>query len=104
MFELEALLLGLEPITALTVGIGALVLVPAISAVNSLTGNSLSDSAKSAAKGGLIFAFDAFDKAQSFVAETGESIQDLISEAKADRNQPKNGIAEHPAREVMIVQ
>ena len=43
MLELETLLLGLEPITALTIGAGALILVPAIGAIDSMTGNSLSD-------------------------------------------------------------
>ena len=28
MFELEALLLGLEPVTALTIGVGALLIAP----------------------------------------------------------------------------
>lgn len=100
--ELEALLLGLEPITALTIGVGALVLVPVVSAVNSMTGNSISDTARSAAKTGLVFALDAVDKTQRAVAETGESFQDLMAEAKAERNQPKNGALENP-REIAIV-
>lgn len=103
MFELEALLLGLEPVTALTIGVGALVLGPVIGAVNSMTGNSISDGARSAAKSGIGLAMEAFDKTQHFVAETGESFQDLIAEAKADRSKGKNGAADHSPREVSIV-
>lgn len=105
MFELETLLLGLEPITALTIGVGALLLAPAIGAVNSLTGNSISDSSRSAAKTGLIWVFEAFDHTQGAVAEAGESLQDLIAEAKSDRasqTKPKNGAMETP-REVSII-
>jgi len=101
--ELQALLLGLEPITALAVGVGALALPPAVAAVDSWTGHSLSESAKSAAKTGLIWAFDAFGKAQSAIAEAGESFQDLVAEAKADLAHNKSEAAEKSSREVIIM-
>lgn len=103
MFELETLLLGLEPITALTIGAGALLVVPAIGAVNSLTGNAVSDSGRSVAKTGLMWVFDAFDKTQGAIAEAGESFQDLIAEAKAEKASAKNGSADKSPREVAIL-
>ncbi len=102
MLELETLLLGLEPITALAIGAGALILVPVLGAVNSMTGNTLSDSARGAAKTGLVFALDTFDKGQRAIAEAGESFQDLVAEAKSDRTKPTNGASETP-REVSII-
>jgi len=102
MLELETLLLGLEPITALTIGAGALILVPAIGTIDSMTGNSFSDSARGVAKTGLVLALDTFDKGQRLIAEAGESFQDLVAEAKSERNKPTNGAPEAP-REVSIV-
>lgn len=101
MFELEALLLGLEPITAAVIGVGALVLVPIVGALDSATGNNVSDSARTAAKTGLVWTFDALDKAQSSFAEASESFKDLVAEAKAERTTSRNGTSEAP-REVTI--
>ena len=90
MIELEALLLGLEPITALAIGVGALVIAPVVGTVGTFTdkgspvGDSISKSAHSVAKGGLIWAFDIFENTQNFFAEAAESFQDLVAEAKAD--------------------
>ena len=100
--ELEALLLGLEPMTALAVGIGTLAIAPLVGAVDSLTGHNLSESTRSAAKTSLVWAFEAFDKTQSAAAEVSESFQDLIAEAKADRMAPKNGSVDSVPREVTI--
>jgi hypothetical protein len=102
MFELEALLLGLEPMTAAVIGVSALVLAPVIGAVDAATGHNLTDSARTTAKTGLIWAFQAFDKAQSTVAEAGESFQDLMAEAKADMRASNNGVSEASPREVTI--
>ncbi|MCU0533373.1 MAG: DUF5132 domain-containing protein [Hydrococcus sp. Prado102] len=102
MFELEALLLGLEPMTAAAIGVGALLLAPAVGAIDSMTGNQLTETSRNAAKTGLIWAFEAFDKVQSSVAETSESFQDLVAEAKADRKSSKNGSAEVAPREVTV--
>jgi hypothetical protein len=100
--ELEALLLGLEPMTALAVGVGALAIAPVIGAVDSLTGHNVSESTRSAAKTGLVWVFEAFDKTQSAAAEVSESFQDLIAEAKAERVTSKNGTVEASPREVTI--
>lgn len=100
--ELEALLLGLEPMTALAVGVGALAIAPVIGAVDSLTGHNVSEGTRSAAKTGLVWVFEAFDKTQSAAAEVSESFQDLIAEAKAERMTSKNGTVEASPREVTI--
>jgi hypothetical protein len=100
--ELEALLLGLEPMTALAVGVGALVIAPVIGAVDSLTGHNIAESTRSVAKTGMVWAFEAFDKTQSAAAEVSESFQDLMAEAKAERMSSKNGTAEAIPREVTI--
>jgi hypothetical protein len=102
MFELEALLLGLEPMTAAVIGVSALVIAPVIGAVDAATGHNISESARTTAKTGLVWAFQAFDKAQSAAAEAGESFQDLIAEAKADMRGSKNGASDPSPREVTI--
>ncbi|PMB51012.1 DUF5132 domain-containing protein [Fischerella thermalis CCMEE 5205] len=100
--ELEALLLGLEPMTAAVIGVGALVLVPVVSALDSATGHNVSESARNAAKTGLIWTFEAIDKAQSTFAEASESFKDLVAEAKAERSSSKNGTSDSTPREVTI--
>ena len=102
MFELEALLLGLEPMTAAVIGVGALVAAPVIGAVDAATGHNISEGARSAAKTGLVWVFQAFDKVQSNAAEASESFQDLIAEAKADMRTSKNGTGDLSPREVTI--
>lgn len=98
--ELQALLLGLEPMTALVIGVGALVLAPAIATVgtltaNSNTGDSIAESGRSVAKAGLVFGLDVLDKTQTFLAETAESFQDLLAEAKTDQAIAKAKAAEN---------
>lgn len=94
--ELEALLLGLEPLTALTIGIGALAIAPVAGAIGSAmgskseAGNSLSESSRNLAKSGLVSVFDAFDKTQKVFAEAGESFQDLVAEARNDLNNSRS--------------
>jgi hypothetical protein len=102
MFELEALLLGLEPMTAAAIGVGALLLAPVLGAIDAATGHKASESTREVAKTGLVWAFEAFDRVQSTVAEANESVQDLIAEAKAERSTSKNGTAEIAPREVTI--
>ncbi len=87
----EVLFFGLEPLTALAVGVGALVLAPVIGVVGTVAGKdtavgeSLSESSKNLTKAGLIWGMDVLDKTQTFVAEAGESFQDLVAEASAER-------------------
>jgi len=102
MFELEALLLGLEPMTAAAIGVGALCIAPVVGAIDSMTGHQLGETSKNVAKTGLIWSFEAFDKVQSTIAEANESFQDLVAEAKAERTSSKNGSAEVVPREVTV--
>jgi hypothetical protein len=102
MFELEALLLGLEPVTAFTIGVGALVLAPLVGAIDAATGSKLSESTRSAAKTSLVWAFQAADQAQRTFAETSESFQDLMAEAKSEMIASTNGSEETAPREVTI--
>jgi hypothetical protein len=102
MLELEALLFGIEPVTAAVVGIGALVLAPVIGAIDSATGQNLSEGTRNAAKTALVWGIQAFEKAQSSAAEAGESFQDLFAEAKAEAISTKNGSAESAPREVAL--
>ena len=101
MFELEALLFGLEPVTAVVAGAGALLLIPVVGAIDSLTGSKLTESTRSVAKNGLVMVFEAVDKAQHTFAEASESVQDLIAEARSEMNEAKNG-ADTTPREVTI--
>jgi hypothetical protein len=67
-----------------------------------MTGNQLGDTSRNVAKTGLVWAFEAFDKAQSTVAEASESFQDLVAEAKAERKMSRNGTAEVTPHEVTV--
>jgi hypothetical protein len=101
MLELEALLLGFEPLTAMVVGAGALVLVPAVSVIDSMTGSNLSESTRSVAKTGLVWALETADKVQHTFAEASESVQDLMAEAQAELAGSRNTEETIP-REVTI--
>jgi hypothetical protein len=96
--EFEALFLGLEPVTALAVGVGVLALAPL---VGMATKSELADSARETAKNTLVVVFEVFDKAQSALAEAGESLQDLVAEAKAERAASQNS-ASAPPQEVHL--
>ncbi len=108
MFELEALFLGLEPLTALAIGVGALLLAPLASATASYVSqhpemtSSVGESVRGAAKQGLIFTFEAAEKTQGFFAEASECLQDLVAEAKSDLANQKAQADSEP-REVTIV-
>lgn len=92
--EWEALLLGLEPLTAAAIGVGVAVAAPVVAAIDSATGSKLSESARSIAKEGMVFAFDAMDNVQSSIAEAQESVQDLMAEAKNDLKKARQQSAE----------
>lgn len=98
---MEALLLGLEPVTAVAIGVGALILVPVAGAIDAATGSNLSKSTRDAAKTGLVWAFEAFDQTQQALAEASESFQDLVAEAKAERNAQNESASTSP--EVTVV-
>ena len=105
--ELEALFLGLEPMTALVIGIGAVILAPVIGAVgvlgkDSAAVESVAESTRDIAKTGLIWGLDIVDKTQSFFAEAGETFQDLVAEAVAERNATKANTESRVPHEVSL--
>jgi hypothetical protein len=95
--EFEALLLGLEPVTALAVGIGAVLLKPVVDVVGHAVqqdprlseslpkfGEAVSESAKEAVKNSLVWGFETFENAQAAFAEAEESFRDLVADAKTE--------------------
>lgn len=88
---LEGLFFGLEPVTALVIGVGALVLAPVVGVVGTVVGKDtaggegLSESSRNLAKAGVMWGMDVLDKAQTFAAEAGETFQDIVAEASAER-------------------
>lgn len=98
--EWEALLLGLEPLTAAAIGVGVAATAPVLAAIDSATGSKFSESTRTAAKQGMVLAMQAFDTMQSAVAEAQESVQDLMAEAKNDLKQARQKAAENGGAEV----
>jgi hypothetical protein len=91
MFELESLLLGLEPVTALAIGAGAILLAPVVDVLGdtlkqderlSSLGESVKTSARQATKDALVWGLDLVDNVQSGLAEAQESFNDLLAEAR----------------------
>ena len=87
--DLEALLLGIEPVTVLTVGIAAVVLAPVARAVGSVVvgsniGESVSASAREFTKNGLVLGFDALDNLPTAFAETQAAFRDVFAEAMVE--------------------
>lgn len=98
--EWEALLLGLEPLTAAAIGVGVAVAAPVVAAIDSATGSKLSESSRAIAKQGIVVALEAFDNAKSAIAEAQESMNDLMAEAKNDLQQAKEKAAENGGTKV----
>ncbi len=99
--EFEALLLGLEPLTALAVGVSAMVLVPAVSAVGKVTGHDdlaepLAGVAKENTKKALVWGMEMFDTAHEAFAEAEESFRDLVADAKAEYTAKKSEASPTP--------
>ncbi|MBF2002060.1 MAG: DUF5132 domain-containing protein [Synechococcales cyanobacterium M58_A2018_015] len=114
MFELEALLLGIEPITALAVGVGAVLLAPVVDTVGNWVkedeklngvGESVSQSAREATKSALIWGMDVIEGIQSTFADAQESFNDLVAEAKDEHRATRAKAQEQPTppRAVEIV-
>jgi hypothetical protein len=85
-------LLGLEPLTAITVGVGAVILAPVASAVGNAIGQdpnklgeAVSESAREFAKDALVLGFEVMENMQASYAEVEESFKDLISDAKVEQ-------------------
>lgn len=105
--EFEALLLGLEPLTALAIGVGALALAPVVTTVGKAMGHEnlgepLAESAKEHTKKAMVWGLDALENVQSSFAEAEESFRDLVADAQAERTAKKAHNSAEP-REVEIV-
>jgi hypothetical protein len=91
--ELEFLLLGLEPLVALTVGAGAIVVGGSALALSPAFGTALGkpelakelqESGRSMVKTGIVLSMDAYDKVQTAWTETSTTVGQLVDEAKAE--------------------
>ena len=106
--EFEALFLGLEPLAALAVGIGALALVPVVDTLGKAMGREnmaepLAESAREHTKKAMVWGLDAMENAQSAFAEAEESFRDLVADAQAERRSNKTQTNNAEPREVEIV-
>lgn len=107
----ESLLLGIEPVTALAVGVGAVILAPVVNAVGSAVGldsnklgESLSESAKEIAKNTLVFGFEAFENAQTTYAHAEEAFRDLVSDARLEHMQKKSDSETAKSTEPQVIE
>ncbi len=105
--EFEALFLGLEPLTALAVGLGALALAPVVTSVGKVMGQEdlgepLAKSAREQTKKAMVWGLEAVENAQTAFAEAEESFRDLVADAQAERKVKKAQAHAEP-REVEIV-
>ncbi|SRR5579883_1134905 len=106
--EFEALFLGIEPLTALAVGLGAVVLAPVVSAVGKAVGQEdlgapLAETARENTKKVIVWGLEAFDNAQVAFAEAEESFRDLVADAKAEHAAKRTESESVTPREVEIV-
>ncbi len=118
--EFEALLLGLEPLTALAVGVSAVILAPVVAGTAHVVTNAIgkdqklseslqdasknvSDTARNAVKGTIVWGFETLENAQAVFAEAEESFRDLVADAKNEYSAKKSGTELGDPREVEIV-
>jgi hypothetical protein len=106
--EFEALFLGIEPLTALAVGVGAVVLAPVVDVVGKAIGQDnlaepLTTTAKDNTKKVMVWGMEAFENAQSAYAEAEESFRDLVADAKAEYVAKKTDAESVRPHEVEIV-
>lgn len=79
------LLLGIEPIVAVSVGLAALAIAPAIGALgNTEAGQKVAETGRNLTKQGIKWGMEAVDTVQANLAEAGESWNDLIAEAQSE--------------------
>jgi hypothetical protein len=99
------LLLGIEPIVALSVGVAAMAIAPVIGALgNTEAGQKVADTGRDMTKNGLKWGLEAFDKIQSNLAEAGESWNDLMAEAQSEVKTAKKAQATSKIKEVVITE
>lgn len=106
--EFEALFLGLEPLTALAVGISAFALAPVVNTLGKAMGQEnlgepLVESAKEQTKKVMVWGFGAFENAQSTFAEAEESFRDLVADARAEHIKNKAQKQSTEPHEIKIV-
>ncbi len=107
MEAIEALLLEIEPITALAVGLGVILLAPVLGVAGSALKQQGQDMAQSAddpvahavssvgdttrgfAKDAMVWGLEVIEGVQTTLAEANESFQDFIAEAKAEHENRK---------------
>ncbi|MEN9216588.1 MAG: hypothetical protein Q6K90_04590 [Gloeomargarita sp. HHBFW_bins_162] len=91
--ELEFLLLGLEPLAAVTVGAGAIIVGGGALALSPAFGQmlgkpelakELQESGRSMVKTGIILSMDAYEKVQTALTETSTKVSQLVEEAKTE--------------------
>lgn len=100
--EWEALLFGIEPIVALSVGVAAIVLAPLIgSLAQPEVEESLSNGGRELVKKGVKFGIETYDNLQTSMTQTAQSWSDLVAEAKAEAELSRNSF-KNP-RQVQIV-
>jgi len=101
--EFEALLLGVEPAIALGAGLAALALAPVLGALgNTEASKTLSESGRNLTKDGIKWGIETFDKVQGAVAEAGETLNDIVAEARTEARTPKNSSTPPQPKEVEI--
>lgn len=108
--EFGELLLGIEPMTALVVGVGTLVLAPVVSAVVGSamgvanTGESISESARELTKKGLVLGFEAVENLQTAYARTEQAVRDVWVDAMIEHMAKKSKSEKVEPRRIEIVE
>ncbi|ACK68686.1 hypothetical protein PCC7424_0218 [Gloeothece citriformis PCC 7424] len=69
---------------------GLLILAPVVGLLNPQVGKAMTDSGRNLAKTGIKFGIDASEKIQRSIAEAGQSWEDLVAEAKSEKELDKN--------------
>jgi hypothetical protein len=107
--EFEALLFGVEPVTALALGVAAVILTPVLKEIGSAIGSamksselgkSVSESAKDIAKESLVLGMGAIDNLQFAYSQGQETVRDVVVDATLEYtvNQAVSKIVEEPQK------
>jgi hypothetical protein len=104
---IESLLFEIEPLTALAIGVGAILLGPLVGAVGATASktaensaapsdnsvgqaiDAVGETARGIAKGAVVWSLGIAEGVQTSLAEVNESWQDLVAEAKAEHEAKK---------------
>ena len=101
--DLEALFLGIEPIAAFSLGAAALAIGTAVSLLgNTPAGEQITEGGRNLIKDGIKWGIETADKVQGSIAETSESLNDLVAEAQAEIKANKNSKVAPEPKEVTI--